>query len=433
MVTQVPSDAGAPWAVTADRVWDGTGAAPVQDGFVLVEGSKIVAVGRRADLGHELAASAVRLGAATLLPGLINMHGHLTFSASMTVLDDYLREQAAGLTALTVRAVDNMRRALSAGVTTVRDCGTVNEVAFGVRAAVASGLLPGPRVISSGLGVTTTGGHCWFFGIEADTADEVRKAVRAQVKAGADLIKVFGTGGNLTPGTNPLAPQYSIDELRAAVVEAKRLGRRVAVHAHGAEGIRLAVAAGAHTIEHCTFETADGVDADDATIAAMAAAGTVAVPTIGSSTRRLIDNPGLADAAPAAARPLMRKLVRILPEMGAALRRMAAAGVVIAAGTDAGIPMRPFDGYAADIAALADPRIGAGFTPAEALLSTTSVAARACGLDDSGVLAPGRRADLLGVAGDPLRDLDDLTRTRFVACGGRIAYGGPCPEEATAR
>ena len=422
MGTVAGGGAGTSFVVTADRVWDGTGAAPVDGGFVLVEGSKIAAVGRRSELGHELSSTAVDLGAATLLPGLINLHGHLTFSASMSVLDDYLREQAAGVATMTVRAVDNLRRALSVGTTTVRDCGTVNEVAFGVRAAVEAGLLPGPRVLASGRGVTTTGGHCWYVGVEADTADEVRKAVRAQIKAGADLIKVFGTGGNLTPGTNPLALQYSVDELRAAVTEATRLGRRVAVHAHGAVGVRAAVAAGAHTVEHCTFEAVEGIDADDATIAAMAEAGTVAVPTLGNGMVRLHHDPGMIESAPPVARPIMRKLQRLLPGMGAALRRMVAAGVIIGGGTDAGIPMRPFDGYPADLAALAHPVIGAGMTPCQVLLAATSVAARVCGLDDTGVLAPGRRADLLGVAGDPLRDLGDLTRTRFVACAGRIAY-----------
>jgi imidazolonepropionase-like amidohydrolase len=408
------------WLVTADRVWDGTGAATAPDGFVLVEGGTIAAVGRRADLGQDLAAKARHLDGVTLLPGLVNAHVHLTFSASRTVLDDYLREQAAGVATQTVRAVDNLGRALRVGVTTVRDCGTVNEVAFPVRAAVASGLLPGPRVLTSGRGITTTGGHCWYLSVEADTADEVRKAVRAQIKAGADLIKVFGTGGNLTPGTNPLAPQYSVAELTAAVTEANRLGRRVAVHAHAAAGIRNAVAAGAHSIEHCSFETADGIKVDEATLATMAEAGTVAVLTLGASLVRLVEHPEVIDTLPPDAQAGVRRLLGHVPQMGAALRSVIGAGVTVVAGSDAGIPMRPFDDFPADLAALAHPAVGSGMTPAEVLAAGTVDAARACGLSDTGLLVPGMRADVLGVAGDPLRDLTDLTRTRFVACGGRV-------------
>src|SRR5262249_29909882 len=179
------------------------------DGFVLVDGERIDAVGRWAEFNESTTSTAsagpfpvVDCGDVTLLPGLINAHVHLTFSASTTVLNDYLTERDLGIEALTARARDNLRAAVAAGGTTGRDGGTLNEVAFAVRREVQSGELDGPRVVSCGLGVTTTGGHCHFFSMEVDTVEGLRRAVAEQARAGADFIKVFVTGGRLTPNTD---------------------------------------------------------------------------------------------------------------------------------------------------------------------------------------------------------------------------------------
>ncbi len=410
--------AAAPLVITAARVWDGRSTDLLHDGFVRVDGGTITAIGRRADLGAA-DRDTVDLGDATLLPGLINAHTHVTFNAKQTVLDDYLREQKAGVPTLTLRAVDSMRRALAVGVTTIRDLGTVNEVAFAVRQAVADGVLPGPRVLASGRGITTTGGHCWFVGVEADNADDVRRAVRAQFKAGADVIKVFATGGNMTPGTNLFAPQYTAEEIAIVVSEAHRLGLRVAAHAHGIAGVRNSVAAGVDTIEHGAFLTPKGPVQDDALAERLADAGIQVTCTLGASTLRLVRDPSLRAGLP----PQMRAFIDLLPELGTFFRWLRGHGVSLVSGSDAGIAMRPFDDYPVDVATLTDPRIGPGFSGYEALVAATSGAARACGLDDTGILAPGKRADLLGVAGDPLANVADLARTRFVACGGRVAVG----------
>ena len=165
-------------------------------------GNTITAVGPQTELAGnaERFAQVLDLGAgATVLPGLINMHTHMSFSSGDSIFDDHQRESYE--TKL-IRAVTNVQAALRTGVTTVRDCGTLNGIAFAVRTAVESGTMLGPRVIASGEGITTTGGHLWFCGVEADSEVEVRRAVRAQVKAGADFIKVFATGGGSTPGTN---------------------------------------------------------------------------------------------------------------------------------------------------------------------------------------------------------------------------------------
>lgn len=218
-----------------------------------------------------------------------------------------------------------------------------------------------------------------------------------------------------------------------ATAEARRLGKRVAAHAHGITGIRAAVAAGVDTVEHCSFGTPKGFEYDEAAAAAMAASGVVVVPTMGASTLRLRADPELARLV----KPAVRRMLADLPTLGANLRRLRAAGVTLVSGSDAGIPLRTFDGYPGDVAVLCDGEAGAGMSPVEALRSATSQAAAACGLDDTGLLAPGKRADLLGVAGDPLTAIDDLSHTRFVACGGRIVIAPPpdpaaLPVDATA-
>ncbi|MGQ0463829.1 MAG: amidohydrolase family protein [Sporichthyaceae bacterium] len=403
----------APLLLTADRVWDGLAAAPIQYGFVLIEEGTIRAVGARTELGAVHPQwQTIDLPGATLMPGLIDGHVHLTFSAANATVAEYEREAAEGLCTLTLRAARNLALSAACGVTTVRDLGTLNEVAFAARAAVADGRIVGPRVLTSGEPITVTGGHCHWFSHQCDTPDDVRVAVRRQVSAGADTIKIFASGGMLTPRTNPAAPQFDAPELAACLREARRLGVPVAAHAHSAEAIALAVAAGVDTLEHCSFETADGgVAYDPAVGEAMAAAGIAFCPTEGDISR-LADDPALNGL------PMVQGLLRRLPYVRAAKRRLLAAGAPMLSGTDAGVPSRPFGEYPRDLAALVGEE-GLGLTARQVLLSATSGAAEILRLPDTGVLAPGRRADLLAVDGDPLRDIGDLRRTRAVWVAGR--------------
>jgi imidazolonepropionase-like amidohydrolase len=397
--------------ICAGRVWDGIAPQPIHRGFVAVADGRIAAVGRQTDLGSRFDGDdRLDLPGATVLPGLINGHVHLTFSASPTPVEDYLAEAGAGPCRLTLRAVANLESAARVGVTTVRDLGTLNEVAFAVRDAAATGRITSPRVISSGEPITTTGGHCHWFSQPCDTAAEIRRAVRRQNLAGADVIKIFATGGNLTPRSNPFAAQFTAEELRACVEEADRLGLPVAAHAHAPEGIRRAVAAGVATVEHCLFETGNGVEFDPAVADTMAAAGIAFCPTLGA---RVLSAP----ADPDTASPMLRRILGKFPLMMGALRSLIAAGVPVLAGSDAGIPDHPFADYPADVAVLAA-KATLGLGPRQALMAATSSAARILHLSDTGVLAPGRRADLLAVTGDPLTDIDDLIRTRYVMVGG---------------
>jgi len=398
----------------AARLWDGLQPEIINKAFLLVKDGKIAAIGRQEELGSDNPIPAHNLGDCTLMPGLINMHAHLNFNASDKVLADYFREKEAGLTTLTLRAVDNMQRALKSGVTTLRDCGTLNEVVFGIRAAVESGLLVGPRVIASGNGITITGGHCYYFGIEADTADEVRKAVRSQAKAGADFIKIFATGGNLTPGSNPIESQYTETELKAATTEAKKLGKLVASHAHGPEGIRNSVAARVNTLEHCTFMVPGGVDYDVEVVREIAEAGIFVVPTLSVSLARKI----AADPNYGKGNPIITRYINMRVKRSENFYRMRETGVRLVSGSDSGIPGVFFEDFAADVGVLVNE---VGLSPFQALLTATSEAAVACGLNDTGVLAVGKRADLLAVAGNPLENIAGLEATRFVAVAGKVA------------
>jgi imidazolonepropionase-like amidohydrolase len=232
-----------PLLITASRVYDGIAARALEQAYVVVEGDTITAMGPQTELEGQAGrfARVIALGAdVTVVPGLINMHTHMSFSAGASIFDDHQRES---YDTKLIRAVENVQTALHTGVTTVRDCGTLNGIAFAVRAAVESGLLLGPRVIASGAGITTTGGHLWFCGIEADSAAEIRRAVRAQVKAGVDFIKVFATGGNSTPGTNAFAAQYRRQRCAPSL-------RRRDVSTNGSPRIRTAPLACARRSRH---------------------------------------------------------------------------------------------------------------------------------------------------------------------------------------
>jgi imidazolonepropionase-like amidohydrolase len=410
----------------AARVWDGVARSPVVDGFVLVKHDLIAAVGRWAELEDSTSSSAtlgavpvVDCGDATLLPGLINSHVHLTLGASMNVLEDYLVERDWGIDALIDRAIDNLRAALSAGVTTVRDCGTLNGVAFVVRAGVDAGEIAGPRVLTCGAGLTSSGGHCHFFCHEVETTEELRAAIAEQARAGADFIKVFATGGNLTPGTNPFAAQYRAEQLHVVVETAHDAGLAVAAHAHAPEGIANAIAAGVDTIEHCNFETAEGVAYDAGLVDRIADGGIVVCPTVAG---RKPLSPEEREAF-LATHPVAQRLWPRMSEIRHNFREMFDAGVVLIGGNDAGaIPGSGFGEYPLGVAAMADGgQFPVGLSPVDALRASTSLAANACGVTDAGRLAPGLRADLIAVDGNPLDRITDLEHVNLVVTNGRIA------------
>jgi imidazolonepropionase-like amidohydrolase len=382
-------------ALRAARLFDGVRLSVVEQPLVLIEDGRITAVDAGA-VQPPRAAALIDLGDATLLPGLIDVHVHLGFDAGP---DPVARMKADDDATLLLRMAFHARRALSAGITTVRDLGDRGYLAVALREWFRDGKEIGPHILTAGPPVTVTGGHCYFMGGEADGELEVRRGVRARVKAGVDVIKVMATGGNMTPGTNVLEPQYTVPELAAAVEEAHRLGRAVTAHAHGAAGIARAVAAGVDGIEHCTFQTADGIHADQDVIERIAARQIAVCPTIGRP-------PGSPAPGQSAARRTARLRV---------LERMHRAGVRLVGGTDAGIRGVPHDSLPYGVMALAE----AGLSHAEALCAATAGSAAACGLAErTGALLPGRDADILAVGGNPLNDLGALLDVRAVFRGG---------------
>ncbi|HQX63708.1 MAG TPA: amidohydrolase family protein [Thermomicrobiales bacterium] len=387
----------------AKTVFDATGDEFIRDGFVQIENGKIKAIGRREDLGS--AASGARdLGDATILPGLVNMHTHLTLSGSRQCLHDALYDTYEQKM---MRAVEHARQAIMSGVTTIRDCGTLDSIVFSVRQASADGLIAAPHVWASGNVLTSTGGHCYFFGNEVDTVEEARRAVREQVKAGADFVKVMATGGGLTPNTNPREAQFDEAQMKAIVEDSARLGRYVAAHCHGTPGIRNAVAAQVRTIEHCSFMVPDGVHYEQPVADEVAEKGIYVCPTfgVGERARQWMEQEGIDN--PFAATRNQRV---------DSLRKLWDTGVKFVSGNDAGVTMTRFDDFQLDLELLVE-HVGA--SSAQAIRTGTSQAAEAIGSDDFGSLAPGKRADILAVRGNAMDDIGALRNILIVLKSGQ--------------
>jgi imidazolonepropionase-like amidohydrolase len=297
------------------------------------------------------------------------------------------------------------RQTVEAGVTTVRDLGGREYAEIAVRDAVRAGAIAGPRMLCAGRAVCITGGHGWrMLGRQADGPDDLRRAVREQLRAGADVIKLVATGGVMTPGVDPRAAQLTLDELRAGVDEAHRARRRAAAHAMADEGIAWCLDAGIDTIEHGVFLT-------ESLATRMARQGAALVATL-IAPHAIVEGGHAAGIPDFAVKKSITLRERHLESFRIAMR----AGVAIAAGTDAGTPLNPHGSLVPELALM----IGAGMEPLQALRAATSVAARVLGLDhETGTIAPGLAADLLAVEGDPASDVKTLDAVRLVIAEGR--------------
>ena len=395
-------DSSGTLVLSGARIIDGTGAEPVRGRSVVVEGGVITAMvdDARAPRGNGL-----DLAGYTLLPGLINCHVHLCFGAEADPVRP-LREEPLALTA--IKALLRARETARAGVTTVRDLGGREYVEIAARRAIQEGLIDGPRILAAGRPVCMTGGHGHWLGREADGPDDARKAVREQLKAGADVIKIIATGGVMTPGVEPGSPQMTLEEMRAAIEEARKAGRRTAAHAMAATGISEAIDAGITSIEHGVFLTEE-------IVAHMRRDGTFLVPTLNAPTA--IAAGGLAAGIP---QFMVRKSEQVVPAHVASFQLAHRAGVRIAAGADSGTPLNFHGSLLPELALM----VKYGMTPLEAIRSATVTAADCLGLGEvTGRVAPGYAADLIAVAGDPAERIDALVDLKLVLVNGR-AIGG---------
>lgn len=400
----------------AARLIDGTGARPVQNAVVVVTGDRIIGMGREGTVTIPAGARTVDLGDATLLPGFIDAHTHLVGrvlgdpDADLAAVRDFASYGA-------ILAVGHVEQTLMAGFTSVRNVGAGNFDDLALRQAIADGRIPGPRIQAVGHSLGITGGHCdenayrpglmdgdLRTGI-ANGPDEVRAAVRYQIKYGADAIKTCATAGVLSEGMAQVGTtQYTLEEMQAMVDEARKAGRKVAAHAHGTEGIKLATRAGVASIEHGSF-----LDAEGARL--MARNGTFLVPTLmaGEAVENFARSGVLtgnrAEKALAAAEA-MRNTVRIA----------LANRVPIALGTDAGVIPHGTNGREFTLMVQ-----WGGMTPMQAIVAGTQSGARLLGWDDRlGTLAAGKLADVVAVPGDPLQDITAMERVTFVMKDGVI-------------
>jgi imidazolonepropionase-like amidohydrolase len=398
-------------AVRAGRLVDGLGGAPVTDAVILIENDRITAVGR--GLAIPSGARVIDLSRSTVLPGFIDAHTHVT-SQPENYMEDLFRKTPIDVA---ISAHVYARRTLDAGFTTIRDVGAGEFIDVALRNAINAGTVPGPRMQVATLTVGSTGGHGDITGFSpylkfgqfsgiADGEVEIRKLVRFEVKNGADLIKLLASAGVLSEEESVGAPQFTQEEMNAVVDEARMWGRKVAAHAHGAEAIKRALRAGVASVEHASL-------IDDEGIRLAKEKGAYLVMDIYNDDYIMAEYKRLGYP-----QKILDKEASVGRLQRESFRRAVRAGVKLAFGTDAGVYPHGWNGR--QFAKMVE----WGMTPMQAIQSATTSGADLLGWSDRvGSIQPGRFADLVAVDGDPLRDITELERVKFVMKGG-VVYKG---------
>jgi len=373
---------------------------PKHNGTLLIEGTRVTHIGGPETVVPQ---GSRTIEAACVVPGLINAHAHLEGSGEPQTMTVFV------LTTPTQRALAcaaNARKTLAAGVTSIRDLGSTERLSIDTRDAVNAGTIEGPNIVAAGRAICMTGGHGWFIGRQADGEWDVRKAVREQLRDGADCIKFIATGGVLTKGAVPGIEQLCEDELRAGIEEAHKHGLKCAAHAIGTGGIKNALRAGIDSIEH-------GHLVDEEGIALLLERGAYVVPTL-AAVRCIVEggeDAGMPDY-------VLRKAREISEHVETNLRRARAAGVRFAGGSDAGTPFNYHDGYAYELELM---QTMLGMSAREALRATTAGSADLLGLK-RGTLGVDDIADLVVLAGDIESDRRAFRDPPFVVKNGAIAF-----------
>ena len=394
------------FVLTGATLIDGQGGDPQENSAVYVKGDRIAWVGSASDMPADAkSADQVDVSGKWLLPGLIDAHIHICYNGTESVFVLLERHRDA----LVLEAVDIARRVLSHGTTTVRDIGGEKYIEMSLRNAINTGFISGPRMKTSGRVISMTGGHAHFIAREADGPDEVRKAAREQIKAGADVVKLMATGGSATPGQDIHASQFTVDEIKAAVETAHMMGRTVAAHCHGTGGIRNCLLAGVNSIEHGTY-------LDEETADMMLANGAELVLTIG------VGNPDL-DSVPLTPtqqadverrKPMIERGVKQIRQTIALARSK---GVFLGCGSDAGgNPLAPHHfSMARELELLVENDV----PPMEAICIVTRNNAKVLRWDDEiGTVETGKYADLLLLDADPLHNISNVRKIAAVYKGG---------------
>lgn len=399
----------------AARIIDGTGAPPILNGAVVISDDKIMAIGSLASITVPAGTKTIDLGDVTLMPGFIDSHTHIIGRVLGDPNGDGARVRDFDSFGA-ILGVRNAEKTLMGGFTTIRNVGAGNFDDMSLKRAINEGWIAGPRMVAAGHSIGITGGHCDENGFKpgladgdyktgiADGPEQVRAAVRYQVKYGADVIKTCATGGVLSEGDAVGATQYTFEELKAMVDEAHKLERKVAAHAHGTEGIKIATRAGVSSIEHGSFLDEEGAKL-------MAEKGTFLVPTLmaGETVESLAKNNVLRGFR-------AEKALAAAAAMRHAIKLAVANKVMIALGTDAGVI--PHGTNAHEFTLMVE---WGGMKPMDAIQAGTLNAAKLLGLDKTiGSLSVGKFADIVAVPGDPLTDIKRMENVVFVMKNGAI-------------
>jgi len=369
---------------------DGTGKEPVKDSYMMVEGEKIIKIGKVSDLSENSNFKTIDLSGKFVMPGLINSHVHITMEPvgnSFAIIDS----ESDAMTSL--RGVKNLKKTLELGTTYFRDLGGPVGIDLDLRNAVNKKFIEGPEFLAAGKVICMTGGHGWMTGREADGPVETRKAAREQLKAGADVIKVMATGGVMTEGVEPGSPQFTIEEMASAIEEAHKAGKKTATHAQGTTGIKNAIKAGIDSIEH-------GFYLDDEIFEMMKEKGVFLVATL-VAPYFIVEN-GKDGTIPEYA---VKKATDAMEAHQESFKKAYKAGVKIAMGTDSGTPYNHHGSAPHEIKLM----IECGMNPMDALVASTKGSAECLGITDKyGTIEKNKFADFLVLDSNPLDNIDTL-------------------------
>jgi len=391
-------------AIEGGTVWNGRSGNLPAVKTVMIEGARIVELGLPENY-RELPTGTEKINAegAFVMPGLINVHTHMTFDANTP---QFQSQSMTNIPQTVVHALHAAAVTLAEGITTVRDLGASLGIDLALRNMITDGIIDGPHMLVSGIPICMTGGHAHRLGGEVDGPVEARKAARSRLKAGVDHLKVMATGGVMTKGVEPGAPQLTVEEMRSVVEEAEKAGTYVAAHCHGNTGIRNALTAGIRTIEHGTLM-------DEETADSMAERGAYLTPTF-ISAKRIADH-GIAAGIPDAVRKVHQMFEPRKKSLTLALERK----IPIIIGTDAGTPMN-YHGLAGYLEQMKI--LHALGMPVELILvGATSLAAEALCIDgQTGTIEEGMNADILILEKNPFEDLSAFNNVRMVIKRGKI-------------